>query len=689
MTKLDIDQTMQAAFRQFQAGKLSEAEALCQRVLGARPDHDAALNLLGLIANQAGRESAAVELIGRAIFIRPQAAVYHANLSDVLRRLGKFNEALSAATTAAHLSPDSAEAQINLACAYSSLQRHDEAVAACMRAVKLQPKDPRAYFNLGNIFAARGNYTEAIDAFHGAIQLEPDYVQAISNLGGALFDAGDIEQAITVCLAALKLDPRLASAHFNLANALRNKGQVDPAIASYTTAIQLNPSHADAWGNLANVLRETGRIDQALGHYDRAMAINPKNPMFLSNRLQAIHLHPDFDAQKILAEHRQWDVRHAAHLPRAANYPNDPATDRRLRIGYVSPDFSANPIGRFMLPLLSEHDRSKFEVVCYSDLRNPDVMTRRLQGLADLWRETRRLSDEQLAAQIAQDQIDILVDLTMHTADNRLLVFARKPVPIQVTYLAYASTTGLSAIDYRLTDPYLDPPGQGDANYSEKSFRLPRTFYCYQLDVFDVHPNPLPAATTGRVTFGCLNNFGKMSLPAMALWGQILKSVPNSRLILHAREGSHRQAALGFFAAQGIDPARISFMGYLRNVDYFLAYHQIDIALDPFPCAGGTTTCDALWMGVPVVSLIGKTAIGRTGLSILSNIGLPELAAESKERYHQIAFELASDLNRLAALRSTLRQKIQQSPLGDAKSFARDVEAAYRQMWAAWTEQSR
>jgi protein O-GlcNAc transferase len=686
MKKIDIEQTMQVAIGQFQAGKLSEAEALCQRVLGAQPDHDGALNLLGLVANQAGRESAAAELIGRAISIRPDFARYHSNLSDVLRRLGKLEESLAASERAVKLRPDSADVQINLACALSSLRRHDEAVVACQKAVQLKPNDPSTHYNLGNILAARGDLTGAISAFRNAIQLKPDYVPAISNLAAALFDSGQFDPAIAAGAAALKLDPKLAPVHFNLANALRDKGMLEQAIMSYTSAIQLNPNYAEAWSNLGNVFKETGRLDQALASYGSAMTVNPRNATYHSNRLHAIHLHPDFDGEKILAEHRQWDERHAAHLPRLAEHPNDRSLDRRLRIGYVSPDFSANPVGRFILPLLAEHDRENFEVVCYSDLRKPDVMTGRLQSVAEHWRETRQLSDEQLAEQIAQDQIDILVDLTMHAAHNRLLAFARKPAPIQVTYLAYCSTTGLSTMDYRLTDPCLDPPGQNDSYYSEKSFRLPRTFYCYQLDLFNVEPNPLPAANSRQITFGCLNNFSKVSLPALTLWAQILKSIPNSRLVLHSHEGSHRKLVLEFFARHRIEPSRIGFAGYLRNENYFLAYQQIDIALDPFPCAGGTTTCDALWMGVPVVSLIGKTAIGRTGLSILSNIGLPELATDSMERYLQIAVELARDLNRLAELRSSMRQRIQQSPLGDAKSFARDVESAYRQMWRHWCE---
>ena len=299
------------------------------------------------------------------------------------------------------------------------------------------------------------------------------------------------------------------------------------------------------------------------------------------------------------------------------------------------------------------------------------------------------LSDEELAAAVHQDRIDMLVDLTMHMAHNRMLVFARKPAPVQVTYLAYCGTTGLDTIDYRLTDPYLDPPGADEQFYSEQSIRLPETYWCYRPAVDSPPVGPLPALAAGRLTFGCLNNFCKVTEPTLAAWCRLLRVLPDSRLLLHAARGSHRDRVRAILAEQGVSSDRLVFVDGVPILEYLRLYEQIDVALDPFPYGGGSTTCDALWMGVPVVSLAGKTAVGRSGLSILSNIGLPELIASDVDQYVRIAAELAADLPRLAALRATLRERMQKSPLMDAPRFARNVEAAYREMWRRWCGQEQ
>ena len=346
-------------------------------------------------------------------------------------------------------------------------------------------------------------------------------------------------------------------------------------------------------------------------------------------------------------------------------------------------------MGRFLLPLLETHDREHFEIYCYSSVRNPDEITGRCRANADVWRDIRGLSDDAAARLIRDDQIDILVDLTMHMADNRLLVFARRPAPVQVTYLAYCGSTGLSAIDYRLTDPFLDPRHQNEADgkiYSEESICLPETYWCYRPPAEIGLCSTPPAVHTSRVTFGCLNNFCKVTGPALDAWAQLLGKVPASRLVIHARPGSHRDRVREFFARQGIAADRLTFADKLPVTKYLHLYDQIDIALDPFPYGGGTTTCDALWMGVPVVSLVGRTAVGRGGLSILSNLELTELVAWSVGEYAGIAAGLAGDLPRLAGLRSTLRERMRGSPLMDAPRFARNVEAAYRQMWRRWCQ---
>ena len=328
-----------------------------------------------------------------------------------------------------------------------------------------------------------------------------------------------------------------------------------------------------------------------------------------------------------------------------------------------------------------------FEIFCYDTMSRPDAVTERCRSQVDVWRELAGRTDEEVARVIRGDRIDILVDLTMHLANSRLLVFARKPAPIQVTYLAYCGTTGLSTMDYRLSDPYLDPPGEEDGCYSEETIRLPETYWCYQPAIVPPPPSPLPALQAGHLTFGCLNNFGKITAPCLEAWSRLLQAIPEARLLLHAQEGGHRDRVWDYLEERGVGRDRLTFVGRSTIEEYLRLYERIDVGLDPFPYGGGTTTCDALWMGVPVVSLAGQTAVGRGGLSILSNVGLPELVGHDVSEYASIASRLAQDRPRLCELRSTLRSRMQRSPLMDAPRFARGVEAAYRTIWQRFCAQ--
>jgi predicted O-linked N-acetylglucosamine transferase (SPINDLY family) len=357
-----------------------------------------------------------------------------------------------------------------------------------------------------------------------------------------------------------------------------------------------------------------------------------------------------------------------------------------LRIGYVSPDFRDHADSFFTVPLLSNHDHGRFEIFCYSQVAHPDALTERQRGYADIWRDIAGLSDQQVADLVRGDRIDVLVDLKVHTADNRLLVFARKPAPVQVTWLGYPGTTGLSAMDYRLTDPYLDPPGLFDACYAEESLRLPDTFWCYN-PLSDRPPaSALPALESGAITFGCLNAFSKINDGCLALWAQALQAVPGSRLLLQAPRGPARDKVLTALQRGGIAAARVQFADRRSRQEYLELYHQIDLCLDPLPYNGHTTSLDAFWMGVPTLTLLGRTVVGRAGWSQLCNLDLKELAAETPEQFVALAAELAGDLPRLQELRGSLRQRMERSPLMDAKRFARNVESAYREIWRRWCD---
>ena len=373
-------------------------------------------------------------------------------------------------------------------------------------------------------------------------------------------------------------------------------------------------------------------------------------------------------------------------MPFIPPHPQDRSPERRLRVGYVSPDFRNHCQSLFTIPLLAHHDHAAFEIFCYASVVRPDDHTRRLAGYADVWREVCPLCDAALCELIRADRIDLLVDLTMHMAHGRPLAFARKPAPIQVAWLAYPGTTGLDAIGYRLTDPYLDPPEPGvDEQYTEKSLRLPATFWCYApLENPPPAVNPLPALANGYVTFGCLNNFCKVNQGVLKLWAQVLVSVADSRLMLLADEGSLRERTLNLLESLGVSRQRVSFFGKRPRPEYLKLYQLIDIGLDTLPYNGHTTSLDSYFMRVPVVTLVGRTVVGRAGFSQLTNLGLPELIARTPEEYLRIARNLATDPGRLAGIRATLRSRMQASPLMDGAAFARGIEAAYRQMWRKW-----
>jgi predicted O-linked N-acetylglucosamine transferase (SPINDLY family) len=567
-------------------------------------------------------------------------------------------------------------------------EKLDEAVVRYRRALALKPDFAQAHYNLGIALKEQRKPREAVVCYRRALELAPDFAEAHNNLGVALEDQGKAGEAIACYRRALELKPDYAEAHNSLGVALKDQRKLDEAIACCRRALELKPDFAEAFNNLGAAFKDQGKLDEAIACYRRALELKPDFAHVHSNLLCTQLLCPRCDAQTLYEEHRRWSRQHAEPLGKSVQpHSNNRSFPRKLRIGYLSPDFCGHPVGRFLLPLLESHDHQRFEIFCYASVGIPDTMTGLCRAQADVWRDVLGLTDEQVAHTIRQDQVDILVDLTMHMANNRLLVFARKPAPVQVTYLAYCGTTGLSTMDYRLTDPYLDPPGQDESIYSEQSVRLPETYWCYRPPIETPPVNALPALEAGRVTFGSLNNFCKVTAPVLAAWSRLLHAVPESRLLLHTSAGSHRDELGRGLAGQGILAERLAFVDFLPLADYFGAYGRIDVALDPFPYSGGTTTCDALWMGVPVVSLEGKTAVGRGGMSILSNVGLPELVAHDSEQYVQIAAELARDLSRLGQLRATLRDRMRASPLMNAPRFARNIEAAYRDMWQCWCVQ--
>ena len=716
---MTVQQAFDLAIQHHQAGRLAQAEQLYRQMLAQQTNHAGALHMLGVIANQVGRNELAVELIGRAIAIQPNFPEAQSNLGKILTDTGHLDAAIAACRQAIALKPDSPAAHNNLGNAlwasgqadqaiaayrqaialkpnyheaHSNLgnvlrdkRQLDQAIAAYHQALALQPNFPAAHYNLGNALKEKGQSHAAIAAYRQAIALEPNLPEIHGNLGIVLTDAGQLDAAIAAFRQALALQPNYAEAHSNLGNALIAKGQLDDAVAAYRQAIVLNPNFPEAHCNLGSVLKDKGQLDDAIAAFTQVIAVKPDYSTAHSNLVYTLHFHPDYDAQSIYQQHLRWYQQQAQPLEHFIQpHANDPSPDRRLKIGYVSPDLWRHPVGRFLLPLFANHKHHDFEVVAYSSVRRDDDMTRRLRSHVDVWENIVGLDDAQAADKIRADGIDVLVDLSLHTAQNRMLMFARKPAPVQVTWLGYVGTTGLATMDYRLSDGYLDPPGQSEAFYTEKTLRLPHSYWCYQPPEFTSEVTTLPALSSGHVTFGCFNNFCKVTAPTLQLWAALLCDLPGSQLVIHAHAGSHQEQVRQRFSAAGVEPERICFVGMQPMKDYLAGYAQIDIALDPFPYGGGTTTCDALWMGVPVVTLTGRTAVGRAGVSLLSNVGLTPWIARTPDEYLAIARGWAADLPRLAQLRRQLRTMMRLSPLMDAPRFAAEMEAAYRQMWIAW-----
>jgi predicted O-linked N-acetylglucosamine transferase (SPINDLY family) len=639
---------MKVALASHQAGDLAGAEAIYRQIISEDPCHADAIHMLGVIAGQVGRTDAAIDLISRALAIHSENAEANNNLGSFLQDRGRL----------------------------------EDAIIYCRRATELDPAYADAHYNLGNALAGLGRFDAAITAFRQAISIRAHFPLALNNLGGALLSLARLDDAIAAYRQAIELEPAYADAHNNLGSALAEKGKIDEAITAYEKAIAINPNCAPAHNNLANALVGKGQLEKARGCYRKAIDLARNDSATHSNLIYTLYFCPDVSEAEILAETRQWARQHADRLrPLICPHDNNRNPDRPLRIGYFSPDFRATHCQYlFTDPLFQSHNRDQFEIYCYANVARPDSGTERLRSLAKVWRSTIGLSDEQIAVVVRNDRIDILVDLTMHMSYGRPRLFAQRPAPIQVAWLAYPGTTGLETIDYRLTDPHLDPPGTRDELYSEKSIRLPHTFWCYNPHS-DEPVHDLPALREGRITFGCLNNFCKVNDEVLAIWSRVLADTPDSRLILLSPAGDHRRSVIEKLA---IDPSRIELVEHQPRDRYLQIYHRIDIALDTIPYNGHTTTLDALWMGVPVVTLVGETIVGRAGLSILSNLNLPELIAHDADEFVQIATSLASNITRVSELRKNLRDRMARSPLMDGDRFARAIEEAYRAMWRQW-----
>jgi len=667
----------------------------------SRPQQDgvAALEAAGRSAASSGDFDAAVRAYAQAIAAGSTSADVSNDLGVLLARRGQLAAAVVQFETALLRAPAHRDGRRNLLLALEKLAlaaveqgRAMDAAVCFARLAALEPTRVDRHRNAGAAWLAARRPQQALPFWVQARELAPEDASIRFGLGSTLLELDRIESEAEL-ERALELDPRHADALVNLALVRNRLGRLADARALLERALSLAPGLAEAAGNLAGILREQGELPESLALYRRATDLRPEAPVLASSRLLALQGEVGADPVVLCAEHRAWNDRFAAPLdpgPRTfTGRDRDP--ERRLRVAYVSADLRSHSVASFIEPLLAAHDRDAVEVLCYSD-GAPDAVTARLRALADRWCDSRTASDAALAAQIEADQVDVLVDLNGHTSGNRLLCFARRPAPVQVTYCGYPGTTGVRAIEWRLTDDQADPSGVAATEATETLWRLPNGFLCFQPDPSAGEVGPLPAAERGHVTFASFNSLAKITDQVLATWASLLLEVEGARLLLKSRAlsdpgpGARVRATL---AGHGIDPARVEVAPYTATpVAHLALYRQVDVALDAFPYNGTTTTCEALWMGVPVVTLAGTTHAGRVGASLLSRVGLDALVTSTPDDYAAVAARLARDVPALAHLRSRLRGRVARSPLVARETIARDVEAAFRGMWRAWCARS-
>ena len=608
---------------------------------------------------------------------------------------GQRREALPYLRRACQLRPAWPEACFELGVALQELGQTDEALLWFERATRLLPEHGMMQFRFADALWANRETARAITHYQAALAVMPQAVELLSDLSRALHAAGQFEAAVVMSQRALALDSSSVEARLHLGRSLLELERLGEALDALRAVLRVAPTNLDALLGFSSAAFRAGMVKEVVPRLRAALAQAPSAALH-SNLVFAAAFHPELSTDEVLAEALAWAKTYAEPLSLPVRtHTNDRSASRKLRIGYVSPDFWDHVLSLFMRPVFRAHDREQVEVVCYSSVARPDSVTAELRGLADVWHDVRALDDAALAERIRADKIDVLVDMTMHMADNRLQTFARRPAPVQVAWLAYPGTTGLTQMDYRITDRHLDPPveplGEGDfpviaklAGYSEQSLILRDTFWCYDACVQDKPVSPLPASNRGFITFGCLNNLAKVSEGVVELWARVLGAVPGSHMLLRAPAGEPRRLALETFAAAGVAADRVHFVERLSRTAYLDQYASIDVCLDTFPYNGHTTSLDSLWMGVPVVTLVGKTVVGRAGLCHARNLGLDELVAQTPDELVARAVALTADLDRLAKLRAELRARLAASPLMDAPRFARQLEQGYRLAWRTW-----
>jgi protein O-GlcNAc transferase len=617
----------------------------------------------------------------RALELRPTMVEAVNNLGAMLFQCRKFSEAIAVYRRYQAVIGNHTESLLNLGVVLSGRKEHGRAQAVIRRGLMLQPDHAALWVSLGTSLAAEARLEEALGLFHRGLLCQPGTVDAYIQIADAHQIQGRVGRAVEAVQKAIDLDPRHARAHNSLGNSLLALGRLDQAAEILSKAIALDSNLVEAHNNLAAVRRNQGRISEAEASFRRALEVDPGNVQIHSNLLLTLLYDDSIDDETLFQEHLSWAERHEAPLKRLWKpWTNDRRPQRCLRIGYVSPDLRDHAAAYFVEPLFASHDRSRVEVFAYAEVQRTDAVTERLKGLVDHWRMTVGMSDDAVAEMIRCDGIDILVDLAGHTANNRLLVFARKPAPVQASWLGYAATCGMSSIDYLILDPWVIPQELGqDQYYTERIIRLPSVQRAYTPPAVTADLAPPPLLRNGYVTFGSFNHYVKVTEPVVRAWSRLLLEIPDSRLLILTN--THPDQVKAPYVAAGIEGHRILVRGRQPLSEYFQTFNEVDIALDPFPHTGGTTTFHTCWMGVPLISMAGRRIARRSSLAILGPLGLQELVADDETGYIAIARALAADPERMVTIRRELRDRMKASIFLDPVAIARDFEDVYQRMW--------
>lgn len=648
----DRSKLLELANMEQRRGRLDRVRELCRQILNQWPDDAEALWLLGSVALQSGRHRRAEHLLSRAVKWLPRTGRLRLHWGMALEGCGRLAEAV---------------------------EQYKQCIA-------MEPELAQPYVRFGNLLKDNGQLREAMACYVEALHRNAEDFAALVNLGSVLLDLGRGREAVGFLRTACKVRPDAVAAWLHLGAALHDMWETTEAENAYSKALEIDPRQTGAMNNLGVLLRDQGRIRESLDWFAKARRTDPAFLTAHSNYLLTRHYLLDEPVETFADQAR--DIAHELFDPltrRAHPHANDPDPDRRLRVGYLSGDFRRHAVSNFLVPLLANHSAENVEFYCYSSNPYDDGITDHLRSICDQWRDIRHLSGVEAAQVIRDDGIDVLVDLSGHSGHNRLEVAARRPAPVQAVWLGYFDTTGMQAMDYLLADGVTCPESESD-RYVETVERLPECLWSYGPPIVDL-PEPEPDSEEEKpFTFGCFNNTAKINKGVVDAWAAILRQVPGAELLLQSgsfADEAVRERYQEMFQDRGVGD-RVVFRRHMELRGYLASYREVDVALDPFPYAGGATSADALWMGVPVVTLRGERFEGRLTATTLRAAGLQELVAADLDAYMGLAVELARDGNRLAQLRRGLRERMEASPLCDAARFARDMEAAYRAMWRRW-----